>query len=69
MKKLAICFIIMLMFGGIFEVTMQNVVKDVPVISTVIEAIGPGVAYAGPPIEAIPTIPPLPVDIGCRGPN
>jgi hypothetical protein len=39
MKKFAICFIIMLMLGGIFGLTMQNIVPDAPVS---------GVAYADP---------------------
>ena len=68
MKKFAICFITMLMLGGIFSLTMQNI--DTPVIGAVVEIMGPDVAYADAyPCMAIPPAPPPPHQLtGYNGP-
>ena len=61
MKKLTICFIIMLMLGGIFGLALQNIVPDAPVS---------GVAYADPVAFEMPQVPPPPMDfIGFIGPK
>ena len=52
MKKFAICFIILLMLGGIFGLTMQNI--NTPVIGAVV-----GEAYAdATPCNSGPHVPP-----------
>jgi hypothetical protein len=50
MKKILIYLLIILIFGGIFGVMVQSannsIKEDAPVISSVLEFIGPAVAYA-----------------------
>lgn len=50
MKKILTYLLIILIFGGIFGVIVQSannsIKEDVPVISSVLELIGPTVAFA-----------------------
>lgn len=63
MKKFTICFIVMLMLGGIFGLTMQSI--DTPVIGAVVETIGPGVACADDfPCIDNPALPPPRIQLG-----
>ncbi len=69
MKKLLICFMIILLFGGIFGIAIQSsnnsIKEDMPVISSVLECLVPAAAYADPdtalPLEPNPQ-PPIPID-------
>jgi|GEM_PF-3216540 len=62
MKKLTICFIVMLMLGGLFGLALQNIVPDAPVS---------GVAYADPYLCGMPgQAPPEPIPAhGLLGPK
>ena len=59
MKKVTICFIIMLMLGGLFGLVLQNIVPNAPV---------GGVAYADPMFAVGPHAPPGPSIAGPHAP-
>ncbi len=65
MKKLTICFIIMLMLGGIFGLVLQNILPDAPVSGVVYADATmfvagphapPGPSFAGPHAPPGPTL-------------
>ncbi len=65
MKKILTYLLIILIFGGIFGIMTQSannsIKEDAPVIGSVLEFIGPAVAFAGDSLDGpkLPDPPPI----------
>lgn len=65
LKKILTYLLIIFIFGSIFGITVQNInnniKEDAPVIGSVLEFIGPAVAYADDSLNTPQNPPPPPI--------